>query len=166
MQEKPQAISTVFHPFESSAFDNIYHWLNQDINSIKESNKISSGKDVFPPSLMTWICLNYKMDRERHSILSNSNVHVVILCNYAFKLYSFNKYQVLGSCLLFRQCVSHIDYALYKRTFPLIHFALQLHGELLCPCAVQGRGAVSPSPELLLASARLRSAQPPLKQKG
>ena len=97
-QEKPHAISTIFHLFESSAFDSVYCWLNQDINSLTDSYKISSGKQVFLPSLM--ICtLNYKTDRDRHSkiILSNTTVHTVISCNNVFKLYSCSEYQALGS---------------------------------------------------------------------
>lgn len=96
-QEKPHTISTIFHLFESSAFDSIYCWLNQDINSLTDSYKISSGKQVFLPSLMTWT-LNYKMDRDRHSktILSNTTARTVISCNYAFKLYSCNEYRALG----------------------------------------------------------------------
>lgn len=36
-QEKTHAITTAFHLFESSAFDSIYCWLNQDVNSRTDS---------------------------------------------------------------------------------------------------------------------------------
>lgn len=122
-QEKLHAVSTVFHLFESSAFDSIYWWVNQDINSLMASYKISPGKQVFLSSLMT-CTLNNKMYRGRHSkiILWNTTVHTVISCNYTFKLYSCNNFQALGPHHLLREWVSYINYALCKRIFPLIHF--------------------------------------------